>query len=306
MEYYLVRPAYESNEQYCIEHNINLMLSYYNDKKVAYNKFLKYREERIEKGLPNGKLFMDSGAFTAWTKGVVLKKDEYVDYINKYRHLIDHFGQMDSIPNENSYEAVKKAADDTWKNYLELVEAVKYPEKITYTFHVGEPIENLIEALKWGSEHKDVMKLIALGGMVRKNKVTKESFIIRSLAEVKKYYPEVKVHLFGTTSDIYFKKYNAYSGDSSNYIKTATTGGVDTPYGTIGFGEKKDKNHYTVLTTDKKKVIDDYFKSINVNPEDLLKAAEHRLTANIIFIENKYFKNRSISYIKGKKNTALF
>lgn len=306
MQYYLVKPPTDENAYYCMDNCINLMLSYWADKKSFPNKFLAKRKERMEKGLPNGLLFMDSGAFTAWTKGVTINLEEYIAFINEYGEYIDHFGQIDSIPTKNDYEHVKKAADDTWTNYLEMIEKVKYPEKITYTFHVGEPIENFIEALKWGSEHKDIMKMIALGGMVKKNKQTKESLITRALAEVKKYYPEVKVHLFGTTSDSYFQKFPVDSGDSSNYIQSGITRKVNTPYGIIGFGKVKDKYHYTALCEDTKKILDNYFKEIDVNIDDLFEDSNAILLANIKYIKKKYYDDKVVAYNNSRQNRALF
>lgn len=306
MEYYLVKPPTDENAYYCMDNCINLMLSYWADKKSFPNKFLDKRKERIEKGLPNGLLFMDSGAFTAWTKGVTINLDEYIEFINSYGEYIDHFGQIDSIPKKNDTEHLKQAADDTWKNYLEMIERVKYPDKITYTFHVGEPIENLIEALKWGSEHKDIMKMIALGGMVKKNKQTKESLIIRALDAVKKYYPEVKIHLFGTTSDSYFQKFPVDSGDSSNYIQSGITRKVNTPYGIIGFGKVKDKWHYDALDKDARAVLDKYFEELDIDIKKLREDSNAILLANIKFIKKKYYDNKSVAYNNIRQSRPLF
>lgn len=306
MEYYLAGTTTDENVYYCIDNCINLMLSYWAHKKSFPNKFLVKRKERIEKGLKNGLLFMDSGAFTAWTKGVTINLEEYISFINNYGEYIDHFGQIDSIPTKNDSQSLKKAADNTWSNYLEMIEKVKYPEKITYTFHVGEPIENFIEALKWGAEHKHIMKMIALGGMVKKNKQTKESLITRALSEIKKYYPEVKIHLFGTTSDTYFQKFPVDSGDSSNYIQSGRIRNVNTPFGIIGFGKIKDKNHYTALCQDTKNVLDKYFKEINVDINELFQDSNAIFLANIKYIKKKYYDEKVIAYNNNRQNRALF
>ena len=92
---------------------------------------------------------------------------------------------------------------------------------------------------------------------------------------------------------------------SSNYIQTSVNGGVDTPYGIIRFGNKTDKHHYGVYNKESKEVLDKYFKSIDINPEDLDKD-DIRMLANIKYIENKYFKNTLKSYNNGKREKALF
>lgn len=306
MEYYLAGRTTDENTYYCIDSAMNLMMSYWSDKKIFPNKFLVRIKDRIERGLPKGLLFMDSGAFTAWTRGVKINLEEYVAFINEYGEYIDHFGQIDSIPTKNDYEHLKKAADDTWSNYLEMIQKVKYPDKITYTFHVGEPIENLKQALKWGAKHKDIMKMIALGGMVKKNKKTKESLITRALEEINKYYPEVKVHLFGTTSDTYFQKFPVHSGDSSNYIQTSKTRKVNTPYGIIGFGKLRDKHHYLSLCDETKKILNTYFKELDIEIDNLLEDVRTVILANIKYIKKKYYNEKVNSYNNSRQNRALF
>lgn len=297
MEYYVVKPPYKNIANYCIEHKIAMMLSYYSDKKKAYDDFLKPRKERLEKGLENGKLFMDSGAFTAWTQGVELNVNEYCKYINEYGEYVDYFGQVDTIPKVGcSLQEADLAAKKTLENYFEMVSKVKYPEKVVFTFHVGEPEKYLIEALEWGSRNKDKMKLIAIGGMVKKNSNEKNSVITRVFDVIREIYPDVKVHLFGCTSKQYFLDYPATSGDSSNYIMSATKGGVWTPGGLYGFGEKQDKNHYLRQRKDVREAIDKYLAEIEMPAELLMEHAKHRLLANIKYIEKEF-------YLKKVENT---
>lgn len=290
MEYYVVKPPYKNIVDYCMEHKIAMMLSYYSDKKTAYDNFLKPRKERAEKGLENGKLFMDSGAFTAWTKGASIDVDEYCNYISEYGEYVDYFGQLDTIPKVGgTAKEAEEAAKSTLENYYYMVSKVKYPQKVVFTFHVGEPIEVLKEALMWGREHKDIMQMIAIGGMVKKNADDKHSVISRVFSAIREIYPEVKVHLFGCTSKQYFLDYPATSGDSSNYIMSATKGGVWTPGGLYGFGEKKDKNHYLLQRYDVKEAIDKYLEEIGMPAELLMEHAKHRLLANIKYIEREFY-----------------
>lgn len=291
MEYYVVKYSDQTVTDYCIEHKIALMLSYYADKNSAYKNFLEPRKKRLEQGLENGKLFMDSGAFTAWTKGAVINVDEYCKYINEYGEYVDHFGQLDTIPKVGaSITETAEAARKTLDNYFEMISKVKYPEKITYTFHVGEPEEILREALTWGAQHKDIMKTIAIGGLVRKNSVNKNSVISRVFNVIRELYPEVKVHLFGCTSKQYFLDYPAHSGDSSNHIMSAINGHVNTPGGLIGFGEKKIKKHYSNLRHDEKEVVDKYLQEIGFTAEMLFEDSKNRVLANIKYIEREYYQ----------------
>lgn len=293
MEYYVVKPPYKNIVDYCIEHKIAMMLSYYSDKKTAYDNFLKARKERMEKGLENGKLFMDSGAFTAWTQGATIDVDEYCKYINENGEYVDYFGQLDTIPKVGcSLEEADFAAKSTLENYFLMVSKVKYPEKVVFTFHVGEPEKYLREALEWGAKNKDKMKMIAIGGMVKKTPGDKHSVISRAFNVIREVYPDVKVHLFGCTSKQYFLDYPATSGDSSNYIMSATKGGVWTPGGLYGFGDKEDKNHYRRQREDVKAAIDEYLKEIDMPAELLMEHAKHRLLANIKYIEKEFYDKK--------------
>lgn len=81
------------------------LYSYLNDKRNLRDRF-----ERKAKG----KLIVDSGAFTAWTKGVKLNVDEYIQWLNEHKEYIYLAGQVDSIPGEKgrktTIQEVKQAA----------------------------------------------------------------------------------------------------------------------------------------------------------------------------------------------------
>ena len=50
-----------------------------------------------------GKLFIDSGAFTAWTKGTYINVDDYVYFLNDRVQYIDLFGQL-TVFQETSWQ----------------------------------------------------------------------------------------------------------------------------------------------------------------------------------------------------------
>ena len=88
------------------------LFSYLNDKK-----HLKARFSRN----PKGKLIVDSGAFTAWTKGAELNTDEYIAWLNEHKQYIYLAGQVDSIPGKfrqaPTPKEVEEAAQKTYDNY---------------------------------------------------------------------------------------------------------------------------------------------------------------------------------------------
>ena len=68
------------------------------------------------------KLFVDSGAYTAHTKGVDIDVDEYIKLINDITDQVTVFAQVDKIPGRwgqpKTVEQVMSAPKESWDNYL--------------------------------------------------------------------------------------------------------------------------------------------------------------------------------------------
>ena len=200
------------------------------------------------------KLFIDSGAFSMWTKGIEVDVDEYIKWINKRSKYIDLYGQVDAIPGNRTgiptLEEVREAAQKTWDNYLYMRPKMKKPEGLLYTFHVGEPKEFLKQALEWTDENGNHIPYIALGGMVGKPVQVRRNFLKMCFDIIKKSSnPNVKVHAFGMTSRDLLSEFPITSADSTSWIMVAATGGIMTDFGTISVSEKQknDPNHYSHL-----------------------------------------------------------
>ena len=229
----------------CIQEKVNMLISYYYGKAKI--------DSFIEKNF-QAKLFVDSGAFTAWTNHVTLNVDEYCAWLNKYRDYIYLFGQVDSIPGDingaPTKEQVNEAAQKTWENYLYMRSKVDRPEGLLYTFHVGEPFEYLERALEWTDENGNHIPYIAFGGMVRKTYLVKKNFLDKCFEIIKKSSnPHVKVHAFGMTSFDLLERYPIESADSTSWIMTGANGGIATDYGvvTVSANQKHLPDHYTHL-----------------------------------------------------------
>lgn len=80
----------EVNEFMIDELRGNCLLSYANDKNQI--------DKRIKELNYKAKFFIDSGAFTMWTKGKKVNVDEYINFINDRSDFIDLYGQVDYIP----------------------------------------------------------------------------------------------------------------------------------------------------------------------------------------------------------------
>lgn len=88
------------------------------------------------------RLFLDSGAYSAWIKDEELSIDHYISYIKKYRHLIDAYVCMDRIPGVKSLTPTQEegdaAAQETYDNFRRMRDAGLDPIPV---FHQGERFE---------------------------------------------------------------------------------------------------------------------------------------------------------------------
>lgn len=279
----------------------NVLFSYEFGKKLNF-------EELCQNNFP--KIFIDSGAYSMWTRGIQVNVDEYINWINERADYIDLFGQIDVIPGTKeggaSYQEVKEAAQKTWENYLYMRERVRYPERLLYTFHVGEPKEYLEQAMNWTDKDGNYIPYIALGGMVGKTSAVRRNFLNMCFDIIKKSpNSKVKVHAFGMTSRDLLAEFPITSADSTSWIMTAANGGIITDLGVVNVSEKR-KNlpeHYSHLPEN---MLDEFIKEageFEFTLEQLSTDRNARVVHNARYVEDRVSK---IQYKPGIKRRKLF
>lgn len=179
------------------------------------------------------KIFLDSGAFSAYTLGVELKVEDYVDYIRRNTDIlrVDGNAVMASVL-DGIGDPLK-----TWQNqqHMEYLGFRPLP-----CFHAGED-ERYLE---WYVQNYEY---ITLGGMVGSS--TKQLCIW--LDRIWDRYltdgsgrPRLKVHGFGITAIPIMERYPWHSCDSSSWIQSAAFGSIITPeYGPLSISEKSPSRH---------------------------------------------------------------
>lgn len=140
----------------------------------------------------NQDIFLDSGAFSAYTLKKPINLDEYIRYIQKYN--IKYYASLDVI-------------GDPQKTHDNLIYMQKKGLNPIPTFHMGEPIEWLDKILD--SEY------IALGGMVKSEGI--EDWLDKVFNYIYKKRSDIKIHGFGLTNPNMILKYPWYSVDSSSW-----------------------------------------------------------------------------------------
>lgn len=263
--------------------------------------------EKLKDYIKPSKLFIDSGAFSAWTKGVKIDVKEYINWLNLHSDDIYLCGQVDFIPGDRVHgatmEEVKFAAKKTWENYLFMRKRLKNPDALLYTFHVGEPIEFLKQALEWRDENGNPIPYMAFGGMVGKPAKIRDVFLEKCFRTIRESSnPNIKVHAFGMTDFDLLEKYPIYSADSTSWIMVGAMGNVMSDYGNIAVSNKQihDKNHYSHLP---KKAIEDFNKTIQEFGFTLDELAEHR-DNRILF--NALYMQKKVKELNNKERKFTF
>ena len=236
--------------------NIFMAAVYTNSYMKGQNRYLKLndREKEITDGLPHilesyhyigsqrivdqmredgAKVFLDSGAFSAFTLGVEIDLPTYCEYIKRNRDLwrVEDGAMMCSVL-DGIGDPLK-----TYQNQLAMEQLGAPPLPC---FHFGED-ERYLEHYVKNYEY------ITIGGMVGKPSAQ----LARWLDRIWERYmvdhtgkPRLKVHAFGITAIPIMERYPWYSVDSSSWIQSAAFGSIITPeWGPLSVSSKSPSRH---------------------------------------------------------------
>lgn len=198
-----------------------LLWSYFSVKQAGGKRGGELLRNQIETNSKT-KLFLDSGAFSAWTQGIEINIQEYIDFIKEYQDTLELYANLDIIPKGNSVKDKREAAQKTLENQYIMEQAGLSPLPV---FHVGEPIEYLEHYVK-------NYDYIALGGMVGKPKNVLVSWLNNCFGNYicdDKGLPKVKIHGFGLASFPLMLNYPFYSVDNTKWVKVSRMGAIYVP-----------------------------------------------------------------------------
>lgn len=211
----------------CGKPNACVLLSQLNDR-THISKWIEKNQDCEHKV----KLFIDSGAFTSWTKGITIDIDEYISYLNSITDDVTCYASLDVIPGKSGKSTLptpqesKEASDKSWENYLYMRKRVKHPDKLLYTFHIGEDYQYLKNALEYSDEFGKVGYL-GLGGVVGKTEEDIVEFLDKCFEIIQQSSnPNVRTHTFGMTRFRTLKQFPIYSTDSTAYIQKGAFGTI--------------------------------------------------------------------------------
>ncbi len=158
------------------------------------------------------RVFLDSGAYSAMSKGVNIDLGAYCDYIHQNADIIEHASVLDAIGDPLA----------TWKNQHAMEQRGVNPLPC---YHYGEPPD----VLDWYVDH---YPYVTIGGMVPISTKQLIIWLDRIWEEhicLPDGTPRCKIHGFGLTSlDLMFR-YPWYSVDSSTWVQWAAFGMILIP-----------------------------------------------------------------------------
>jgi hypothetical protein len=204
------------------------------------------------------RVFVDSGAFSAFTQGAKIDLYRYAKFVQRNVDLIETVAALDIIGEgceAESYANLKK------------LEALLPGTSIVPTHHVRDHDQWLQRYLAEGYQH------IALGGMVPESVPTLRLWLDRVWGRYltnEDGTPKLKVHGFGLTNNELMFKYPWASVDSTSWLILSHYGSVILDFARldgsiaafkIDFSSRSPKRydanswHFTVLTPDQQKMV---------------------------------------------------
>lgn len=233
----------------------------------------KYVEQLRE---DNTKVFLDSGAFSAFSKGIKVDLRAYCDYIRRNHDIIE---RSDGVLLASVLDGIGDPLL-TYQNQLSMEANGVTPLPC---FHYGED-ERYLEF------YLSRYPYITLGGMVP----VANAQLYHWLDRLWERYlcdgsgrPRVKVHGFGLTSFDLIRRYPWYSVDSSTWVQAAAMGGVHLPgigvttVSSTSPARKKQGAHFNTMPPPQQEAIAKIIADAGYDLERLKTTYESRWVFNI-------------------------
>ena len=241
-------------------------------------------------------LVLDSGAFTAWSRGTPVDLDEYIAYIKANAEGVDHYVALDVIPGafgvKPSPAEVEASASQGWENLIYMQREGLDPVPV---FHQGERFWWLERMIQHGC------KYIGISPANDRTTQQKRLWLDRVFELVcdSNGYPRVKTHAFGVTAVPLLTRYPWYSADSATWVLVAARGAILVPKMLRGdfnylvspqvvFTSNKakqslHKEHWEQLSAARRQQATAFLAQAGVTPEQVRDSHRYRAMANVAF-----------------------
>lgn len=224
-------------------------------------------------------LFLDSGAFTAFTKNKEIDIDRYGSFLQATKPMWKATSSLDFIGRGD------EAAKRSYNNFQHLI---KQGHDVCPVFHVREPDSWLQRYIDEGWSY------IFIGGMVPETTgwlQDRLDHLFDRLLCRRDGSPRVRTHGFGLTTQALMFRYPWFSVDSTSWLMTGIFGSCvfSTGQGKLrkvdfshqsGSLRKVDGWHYWNLSPREKRVVDGWLSFFNITAEDCAKHYSYRDAVN--------------------------
>lgn len=280
----------------------NVLRSYLNDTKTI-KEFMNAKRN----GTWKGKLLIDSGAFTAHRKDVVLDVDKYIEFLNENNDVINYAIQLDHIPGkwgiQKTIEDVKTAPIKTWENFLYMRDKLTRPEMLLPVFHMHEDFKYLKQIVEYNVNGKYI-EYICISGSKDKTPKERKDWYERVFTVIKKSAnPNVKTHCLGSATKTDMEQFPFTSSDATSWLMTSSVGNIITPYGSVCVSDNKQflKEHINNQPQQCKQVVRQLCDKYGIQFDQLPINYKERSNFNIRYLVemSKTTKYTQTTYKKG-------
>ncbi len=242
-------------------------------------------------------VFLDSGAYSAFTQGAVINLDDYIAYIKKNRQYLGAYACLDVLPGKDGVRefgqnASEYSAARSHENQVRMKAAGLAPVPV---FHRGENFKWLEKMIDQGEPY------IGLSPYLKSNRSEVVDWLddCFTILTDTKGRPLVKTHGFAVTSPDICRRYPWFSVDSTTWAIYAGFGLMYAPIyvnGTPDFTRNPVKYHLTHRANQnaigfdhlgeyQKKTIMQFYEAHGLNLTKVRNNPNHRR-----FLQIKYFQ----------------
>lgn len=245
------------------------------------------------------RFFLDSGAYSAWSRGAEIDLDEYIEFIRANIQWIDVYANLDCLAGRpgvpTSPQEREAAAAKSWDNYMYMKNAGLDPIPV---YHIGEDVRWLEKMLAFGCSY------IGLGGLVGVPSASRRQWLDGVFDRITDANgePLVKTHGFGMTAVDLIFRYPWFSVDSTTWIKITANGAVYLPARadgrfvfdrsptTVAVSDRNprqaaDGKHANSMPEAARKVLDQWLAECGVTYADVNSSYYHRAVCNVTFFK---------------------
>jgi hypothetical protein len=175
---------------------------------------------------PRVQVFLDSGAFTAWTKGETIKVEDYIRFVRQVEPYVQIYANLDVIPGSpkrvRTVEEVETSAQQSHRNWQIMKDAGLRPLPV---FHQMERFRWLERMLRDGENYIGISTAKNMPDQVQ-NRWLDEFF---SVVTDKQGRALIKVHAFGLADVKLLRRHPYYSVDSAGWTIAGAHGKIYVP-----------------------------------------------------------------------------